>query len=136
MMDHAELAEKAAKEERNKQVVLDVYHKVLMPMNSAAAAELISPRYMQHSPLAEDGLEGLKRFLDRGRAEYPHISHSIKRILADGDYVVVHSHVKLVPDTAGFAVMDIFRLEDAKLVEHWDVIQPVPESSPNSNSMF
>lgn len=135
-MDLEELRRKAEKEERNKKIVLEMYEKVLMPLDSTAAAPYFGPRYIQHNPMAEDGLEGLKKFLDEGRKQYPNCRHILKRILADGDFVMMHTHVILEPGTRGYAVMDIFRLEDGKLVEHWDTIQPIPETSLNSNTMF
>ena len=58
------------------------------------------------------------------------------RFIADGDLVAVHSHLRLSPETRGTAVVDIFRLENGKIVEHWDALQRVPESSANSNTMF
>ncbi|MCJ7762229.1 nuclear transport factor 2 family protein, partial [Candidatus Bathyarchaeota archaeon] len=59
-----------------------------------------------------------------------------KKIIAEGDYVAVHSHLKPNPSDRGMAVVDIFRVEDGKLVEHRDVIQPVPPQPANQNSMF
>jgi len=60
----------------------------------------------------------------------------IKRVFADGDFVILHSHAVREPDTLGRAVVDIFKLENGKVVEHWDVIQDVPEKPMNSNGMF
>ena len=59
-----------------------------------------------------------------------------KRFVAEGDLVVVHSHLVRKPGDRGMAVMDIFRLENGKIVEHWDVLQEVPESPANNNTMF
>ncbi|HAT8211741.1 TPA: polyketide cyclase, partial [Legionella pneumophila] len=67
---------------------------------------------------------------------YPQSHSEIKRIIADGDYVVVHVHSVLEPDTKGRAIIDIFRLENGKIYEHWDVIQPIPDEAANSNGMF
>jgi predicted SnoaL-like aldol condensation-catalyzing enzyme len=60
----------------------------------------------------------------------------IKRIFADGDYVIVHDHAVREPGTRGLAIVNIYKLEDGKVVEHWDVIQPVPEKAANNNGMF
>ncbi len=59
-----------------------------------------------------------------------------KRIIAEGNLVAVHSHLKPNPQDSGAAVVDIFRVEDGKLAEHWDVIQPVPTQAANKNGMF
>jgi hypothetical protein len=57
-------------------------------------------------------------------------------VFADGDYVIIHSHAIREPGTRGAAIVDIFRLEDRKIVEHWDIIQPIPDTAANSNGMF
>ena len=64
------------------------------------------------------------------------MSLEIKRAVAKGDLVVTHSLLKTTPDDRGTAMADIFRLEDGKVVEHWDVVQPVPESAANDHPMF
>jgi predicted SnoaL-like aldol condensation-catalyzing enzyme len=63
-------------------------------------------------------------------------SIEIKRIIADGDYVVVHDHAVREPGTRGLAIVNIYKIEDGKVVEHWDVIQPAPEKAANNNGMF
>ena len=70
------------------------------------------------------------------RGEYPKLSLDIKRVIAEADMVATHSHLILVPGAPGRAVADFFRLENGKVVEHWDVIQDVPEASANANGMF
>jgi predicted SnoaL-like aldol condensation-catalyzing enzyme len=64
------------------------------------------------------------------------LSFDIKRAIAEGDLVVTHSLLKTSLEDRGSAVADIFRLEDGKVVEHWDVVQPVPESAANDHPMF
>ncbi|MGH9716622.1 MAG: nuclear transport factor 2 family protein [Candidatus Acidiferrales bacterium] len=127
---------KAETEALNKRVVLEFFEKVLIPMDFTAAPTFFGPRYIQHSPLATDGPEGLRAFLEKARVETPHAKTSIKRVFADGDHVIVHSHVVIQPGTPGIAVADIIRLETGKLVEHWEVSQPVPEEMLHSNTMF
>jgi predicted SnoaL-like aldol condensation-catalyzing enzyme len=123
-------------ESRNRRTVLDFYDQVLIPMDFSNAMQFFGATYTQHDPLATDGPEGLHQFLDMVRVATPHAATSIKRVFVDGDYVIVHVHVTPVPGTPGLAVVDIFRLQQGKIVEHWDVIQPVPESALNPNSMF
>jgi predicted SnoaL-like aldol condensation-catalyzing enzyme len=93
--------------------------------------------YRQHNPLIEDGMDGVRKFVASIVASHPDARCEVKRVFADGDHVILHSHWHgLSGNAAGEAVVDIFRLEDGKVVEHWDVIQPVPETSANANTMF
>jgi predicted SnoaL-like aldol condensation-catalyzing enzyme len=93
--------------------------------------------YRQHNPLIEDGKEGLRKFVAWMRANRADAHGEIKRVFADGDYVILHSHWRGLSDSPrGEAVVDIFRWEDGKVVEHWDVIQPIPETAANNNTMF
>jgi predicted SnoaL-like aldol condensation-catalyzing enzyme len=93
--------------------------------------------YRQHNPLIEDGMEGLRKFVAWIRANHPDAHGEIKRVFADGDYVILHSQWHGLSDSPrGEAVVDIYRLEDGKVVEHWDVIQPIPETAANKNTMF
>ena len=82
-------------------------------------------------------MEGLRKFVAWMRANHPDAHGEIKRVFADGDYVILHSQWRGLTDSArGEAVVDIYRLEDGKVVEHWDVIQPIPETAANKNTMF
>jgi predicted SnoaL-like aldol condensation-catalyzing enzyme len=95
------------------------------------------PTYRQHNPLIEDGMEGVRKFVAWIVAAHPDAHAEIKRVFADGDYVILHSHWHGLSDNPrGEAVVDIFRLENGKLVEHWDVIQSIPETAANNNTMF
>ena len=75
-------------------------------------------------------------FLALLREKFPDYHSDIKRVFADGDYVIVHVHNVPSPGSRGAAIIDIFKLEDGKVVEHWDVRQDIPEQSANSNTMF
>jgi predicted SnoaL-like aldol condensation-catalyzing enzyme len=93
--------------------------------------------YRQHNPLIEDGMEGLRNFIARIMASHPDAHGEIKRVFADGDYVILHSHWHgLSDDPRGEAVVDIHRSENGNVVEHGDVIQPIPETAANNNTMF
>jgi predicted SnoaL-like aldol condensation-catalyzing enzyme len=123
-------------ETANIALVRRVYTEILDATDPDAVDALIAPGYIQHNPNAATGAEGLKAMLRRARQKYPEVRHEVKRILADGDLVAVHVHVRFEPDSPGFATVDIFRLSEGRIVEHWDVIQAVPTEAQNANGMF
>ena len=122
--------------EANKKTVLAFYDAALVKLDADAAVAFIGPKYIQHNPTAPDGVEGLKGLIKFLKEKYPQRKGEIKRVIADGDLVVLHVHSKSTPEDRGNAIMDIFRLENGKIVEHWDVMQPVPEKAANPNTMF
>ena len=124
--------------ETNKDIVVAFYKRALFEGQVEDAFRLYAiPAYRQHNPLIEDGMEGVKKFVAWIIANHPNARGEIKRIFADGDHVILHSHWHGLSDNpGGEAVVDIFRLEGGKVVEHWDVIQPIPETSANANTMF
>ena len=122
--------------EQNKRTVLDFYDKALNKKDFAAAAQHFGPRYIQHNPGAPDGIEGFRGFVQFIKDKVPNSRSEFKRTFAEGDYVIVHVHAVREPGTRGSAIIDIFRLENGKIVEHWDVVQPIPEKAANSNGMF
>jgi predicted SnoaL-like aldol condensation-catalyzing enzyme len=127
----------AADLERNKQNVLDFYDKGLNQKDFAAASKHLGATYIQHNPVAADGPEGFKAFVEFLRAKFPQSRSEIKRVFAEGDYVILHVHAVREPGTRGAAIVDIFRLDaNGKIVEHWDVRQDVPEKAANNNGMF
>jgi predicted SnoaL-like aldol condensation-catalyzing enzyme len=123
-------------EEANLRLVLEMFEAVLNPMDSGAVDRFISPDYIQHNQLAEPGREGLKRFLDTIRAETPQAVHDVKRAFVDGDHVTVHYHVRRWPGDLGWAVIDIFRVADGLIAEHWDVMQDIVEGGRNPIGPF
>ena len=125
-----------AQEETNKKVVLDLYEKGINQKDFEAAAKNFGPRYIQHNPRAADGPEGFKAFIGFLKAKFPDYHSEIKKVFADGDYVILHVHNVPKPGERGAAIVDIFRLENGKVVEHWDVRQEIPEKSANNNTMF
>jgi len=127
---------RSPQEEANLKLVLDMFSAVLNPMNSAAVDRFISPDYIQHNQMVEPGVGSLKAFLDMIRAETPEAVHEVKRAFVDGDHVIVHYHVRRWPGDPGWAVIDVFRVEDGLIAEHWDVMQDVTEGGPNPNSPF
>ena len=126
----------AAQMEQNKKTVAALYDAVLNKKDFEEASKYLGPRYTQHNPNAADGPEGLKGFVNFLKEKFPNNKSEIKRIFADGDYVIVHVHAVREPGTRGNAIIDIFKLENGKVVEHWDVVQPIPEKAANNNGMF
>src|SRR4051794_5733075 len=130
------LAADAAKEEANKKTVLEFYEAGLNQKDFDAAAKFFGPRYIQHNPTAPDGIEGFKAFLGFLREKFPDSHSEVKRAFAEGDFVILHVHSVREKGTRGRAIVDIFRLENGKIVEHWDVVQEIPEKPANGNTMF
>ncbi|ENX33901.1 hypothetical protein F889_02565 [Acinetobacter colistiniresistens] len=95
----------------------------------------LADQYIQHNPWIENGKEPFISFFEQLFQDDPAAKYEIKRVIAEGDLVAVHMRSKLSnePENAGF---DIFRVENGKIVEHWDVNQAVPENSANTNTMF
>src|SRR5215467_6137162 len=124
------------KEEANKKLVVEFYDKAINQKDFEAASRYFGNRYVQHNPNAPDGIEGFKTFLGFLREKFPQARSEIKRVFAEGDYVILHVHAVRNPGERGSAIVDIFKLEDGKIVEHWDVVQPIPEKAANTNTMF
>jgi predicted SnoaL-like aldol condensation-catalyzing enzyme len=119
--------------ETNKRTVVEFYELAFNGKEPEQAVQkYVGPEYIQHNPQAPDGPEAFIGFV---RA-FPQASVDIRRVFADGDIVITHSLLKFTPDDPGTVAADFFRLEDGKVVEHWDVLQPFPEESANPHPMF
>ena len=126
----------SAQEEANRTAVLAFYEKGLNQKDADAALAHVGDRYLQHNPNAADGPDGFRKFIGFLREKFPNSHSEIKRSFVDGDYVTLHVHAVREPGTRGNAIVDIFKLENGKIVEHWDVVQPIPENPANNNTMF
>jgi predicted SnoaL-like aldol condensation-catalyzing enzyme len=126
----------SAQEEANRKAVLAFYEKGLNQKDVDAALAYVGDRYVQHNPNAADGPEGFRKFIGFLREKFPNSHSEIKRSFVDGDYVILHVNAVREPGTKGNAIVDIFKLENGKIVEHWDVVQPIPENPANNNTMF
>ena len=127
---------RTAQEEANRQAVLAFYEKGLNQKDAEAALQYVGDRYIQHNPGAEDGPEGFRKFIAFLRDKFPQSRSEVKASFVDGDHVILHVHAVREPGTRGSAIVDIFRLEKGKIVEHWDAVQPIPEKAANNNTMF
>lgn len=122
--------------EANKKAALEFYDLAINKKDYEAASKYIGADYKQHNPLVGDGKEGFKAFLAMLRKDYPEARSEVKRVFADGNYVIIHVHSTRIPGTRGRAIFDCFRFDNGKVVEHWDTIQDIPEKSANDNGMF
>jgi predicted SnoaL-like aldol condensation-catalyzing enzyme len=123
--------------ERNKQTVVDYYELAFNDKQPELAVEkYLGPQYIQHHPQAPDGAEAFIGFVRGFAGQFPELSIEIKRVVGEGDIVVTHGLIKTSAEDPGTVAVDFFRLEDGKIVEHWDVVQPFPETSVNDHPMF
>ncbi|RVV97314.1 hypothetical protein EKE94_14985 [Mesobaculum littorinae] len=124
-----------AAEEANRRLVVEFYDR-FFNAHEIEAADVIAEDYIQHNPAVPDGRTPLVSFFTDVFADNPDARAEIVRSAADGDLVWLHVHSTNGPEDRGAAVVDIFRVEDGLIVEHWDVVQPVPEEAANDNTMF
>ncbi len=123
--------------DRNKEVAVAFWNRVFARRDPAGAvAEHVGATYTQHNPDTADGPEAFIQSMTESLRQAPNLRAEIKRVVAEGDLVVIHNHITLGPDDRGLAGFDVFRLHDGKIVEHWDARQPVPEHPANGNTMF
>ncbi|HJS17256.1 MAG TPA: nuclear transport factor 2 family protein [Anaerolineales bacterium] len=101
-----------------------------------AYSKFIGRGFKHHNPFYEGSAESLAAGMEENARQNPNKMFEVKRAIAEGDYVVVHSYVRQRPDDRGAAVVHIFRFENRRIVELWDLGQPVPESSPNQYGIF
>lgn len=125
-----------AQEEANRKLVVGFYDQVFVEHEVKAAAAVLADDYIQHNPLMPSGKAPFVNFFtDFFKANPQSKGHTV-RSATDGDLVFLHNHSTTNENDRGRAIVDIFRVKDGKIVEHWDIIQPVPEKAANNNTMF
>ena len=125
------------KSDHNKQTAIAFYELMFNNCQPAEAlARYVGNEYIQHNPHVADGKQGFLNYFLRMQAEYPGKHMRVVRAVAEGDLVVLHCH-QVWPGGPDYAGIDIFRFDaNGKIVEHWDVLQVVPETAQNENTMF
>ncbi len=101
-----------------------------------AYAQFVGAGFRHHNPFFEGTMEALMSGMEENARQHPNEVIEVKRAIAEGDFVVVHSHVRMQPEDRGFATAHIFRFEKGRIVELWDLGLPIPETSPNANGLF
>lgn len=132
----ASVSKEATENEKNKKMVVDFYNEVFNKHNIDIIPKYVSEDYKQHNSFVADGRKAFMDFFKEDFIKNPNSSAEIKRVVAEGDTVALHVHSRTNPQDKGVAIVDIFRVKDGKIVEHWDVIQEIPSETVNDNTMF
>ncbi|OWV81285.1 hypothetical protein ATY75_27795 [Rhizobium sp. N122] len=122
-------------EEANRKLVVEFYDR-FFNKHDIAAASVVADEYRQHNPEVPDGKKPFVSFFTGFFKDNAQSKAEIVRSSADGDLVWLHVHATNGTEDRGQAIVDIFRVKDGKIVEHWDVIQAVPKEAANKNTMF
>lgn len=133
--DRAAKSEHDAVEAKNLQLVLAFSEAVFNRHDMSVAERYVADNYVQHNPHVADGKAGFMAFFKAMVAQHPNGHSTIVRYAVNGDLVWTHVHV-VDPGKDNIVLVNIFRVADGLIVEHWDVVQPIPEKSANTNTMY
>lgn len=120
----------------NKALITEFLRRIFEVKDPHSAAELITDRYIQHDPEMPTGKAGFLSKLPGLYVEYPELHAEVKNMWAEGDHVIVHSFYRFTPEDRGVAVVDIFRIQDGLVDEHWGIAREIPAEMANDNGMF
>ncbi|WP_326821161.1 nuclear transport factor 2 family protein [Streptosporangium sp. NBC_01756] len=115
------------------QLVRDYFELVWNQGRTELADQFLAAGLIQHNPNLPNGRQPLAEFIDGMRAQLPQARFEIRRMAADGDLVFTHSLFTAQPGHSGIAVVDVFRIADGLIAEHWDLREDVPESTVSGN---
>ncbi|AZJ21244.1 MULTISPECIES: nuclear transport factor 2 family protein [Bacillus] len=132
----ASVSKEATENEKNKKMVVDFYNEVFNKHDIDIIPKYVSEDYKQHNPFVADGRKAFMDFFKEDFVKNPNSSAEIKRVVVEGDTVALHVHSRTNSQDKGVAIVDIFRIKNGKIVEHWDVIQEIPNEAANDNTMF
>lgn len=135
-VSHAQSERDLDAEEANRALVTEFYNQFFNTHETEQSSRVLAQEYIQHNPEVPDGKAPFVDYFAGYFKENPEYKSEIVRSATDGDLVWLHVHSTNGDEDQGEAVVDIFRVDDGKIVEHWDVIQSVPEESANDNTMF
>lgn len=122
--------------ETNKQNAIAFYRMAYLGNPAEAVARYVGAEYIQHNPDVANGTTGFIEYFERMAREYPDKDITFVRAVAEGDLVALHTH-QVWPGNDQYVTMDFFRFDaDGKIVEHWDAIQQVPETTKSGNTMY
>jgi predicted SnoaL-like aldol condensation-catalyzing enzyme len=122
--------------QRNKQNAIDFYRTAYLGNPREAVEKFVGEDYIQHNPLVGDGKQAFIDYFTRMHEEYPNKSISFVRAVAEDNLVALHTH-QVWPDGDEYVTMDFFRFDrNGKIVEHWDAMQEIPDTSANGNMMY
>ncbi len=121
--------------EKNKQLAIAAYQRIFGDLDSTGVDEFMSKDFIQHNPSTPDGQDGVKALVQMLISQgVPKQKIEFKHVVADGDIVFLHSRYEMAGKEWRF--IDIYRVENDKLVEHWDAMMQMPEQRAHNNSMF